>query len=77
MGPDQSLTCPRAGSELLWDSRHNGGYPGYPAHHLLQQVDYRHLQTMVLVMWGVMKEDHRACCWPSKSMVRRGGRGES
>ena len=53
MGPDQSLTHPRAGSELLRGSRHDGGYP---ALHLLWQVVSGHLQTNGFVTWGVVKE---------------------
>jgi hypothetical protein len=68
MGPDQSRF------ELLWGSGHDGGYP---AHHLLQQADYGHLQTKALVTWGIVKENHGARFRPSKSMVRRGGREES
>jgi len=53
MGPDQSLTRPRAGSELLWGSGHDGGYP---ALHLLRQVVSGRLQTNGFVTWGVAKE---------------------
>jgi len=74
MGPDQSLTRPRAGSELLWGSGHDGGYP---AHHLLRQADYGLPQTKALVTWGIVKVDYGARCRPSRSVVRRGERGKS
>src|ERR1700761_7305892 len=41
------------GFELLWGSRHDGGYP---ALHLLRQVVSGCLQTNGFVTWGVAKE---------------------